>query len=238
MSNSMGTLTSSPPIPKKAVARTALINLDEPSSVILRDCFRQFGIATVPLGGDAAQRLQREKFEACVVRLTNGCANEVLMAARNSPSNRRIVIYGICASLQEALRYSRYGVNALLDDPVDRQAALKVIRSTHLLVLHELRRYVRVPVSAQVSIDLGGRRIAATTQEISAGGMSLRTSAKLSLNQPLEIRFDLGRDSDIRLKASVCWVREADKLVGIRFDMSDERRLAVKKWIDEYLEIG
>src|SRR5574341_2053076 len=54
---------------KKAVATVALIGLEEGASAILRECFKQFGIQTVAVGEDAAQRLKREKFEACVLRL-------------------------------------------------------------------------------------------------------------------------------------------------------------------------
>ena len=130
---------------RKAVATVALIGLEEGASAILRDCFKQFGIRTTAVGGDAIQRLKREKFEACVLRLHETGAEAILEAARTSSSNRRIVVYGICSSAQEALRFSRYGVNAILADPVERQGALRVVRATHLLVINELRRYVRIP---------------------------------------------------------------------------------------------
>ena len=44
-----------------------------------------------------------------------------------------------------------------MDEPLDRQSVLKVVRATHLLVIHELRRYVRIPVVSQVEIDTGNR---------------------------------------------------------------------------------
>src|ERR1700675_1192610 len=130
-SSTSGTLS------KKAVATVALIGLDEAVSGTLRECFKQFGIQTTSVGGgDAIQRLKREKFEACVLRLQEAGAEAILDAARNSPSNRRIVVYGICRNAQEALRLSRYGINAILTDPVERQSALRVVRATHLLVIN------------------------------------------------------------------------------------------------------
>jgi hypothetical protein len=36
------------------------------------------------------------------------------------------------------------------------------------------------------------------------------------------------------VKGSVCWRKS--RLFGIHFDMQDDRRMAVKKWIDSYLE--
>ncbi len=222
---------------KKAVARAALVNVDEASSAVLHDSFRQFGIQTVALGADFAQRLQKEKFEALVLRL-NDEAVEVLEAARNSPSNRRVVIYGIAATSKQALRYSKYGVNSVLGDPVERQSALRVVRATHLLVVHELRRYVRIPIVIQIAMNTETRRLVAHTQEISGGGMSVRASAKLAIGQPVEVVFDLPKRPGIKIASTVCWVRDMDGLAGLRFNADDQRRLPVKDWIEDYLDIS
>ena len=53
-------------------------------------------------------------------------------------------------SAQEAMRYSKYGINAMFQEPVERSAALKLVRATNTLVLHEFRRYVRIPVITEV----------------------------------------------------------------------------------------
>ena len=232
----------SPVIPKKVYARVALVNPDESTAIILRDCFRQFGIRVVLMDDDAAERLQREKFEACVVKLSQPEAGAVLEAARNSPSNSRIVIYGIAANTQEALRFSKYCVNAVLDDPVDRQSALKVVRATHLLVLHELRRYVRLPMLAELevvaTVDGDKETFRATAQEISAGGMSIRTQRMFQKDCPLDITFTLpGAGTAITIRATVCWSRKAQGVIGVRFDAGEEPRITIKRWVDGYLEI-
>jgi len=235
-------VTPSPVIPKKVYARVALVNPDEATAVILRDCFRQFGIRVVLTDEDAAERLHREKFEACVVNLAQPEAGAVLEAARNSPSNSRIVIYGIAGTLQEALRFSKYGINAILDDPVDRQSALKVVRATHLLVLHELRRYVRLPMVTDVDILAGSGpdrdSFRASSHEISAGGMSIATQRTFERDFPVELSFKLpGQPCSICIRATVCWCRKTQGLIGVRFDSSDDQRIAIKRWIDGYLEI-
>ncbi len=232
-------LAPSPVIPKKVFARVMLVNLDEPSAHILRDCFRQFGIRTVVADGDAMHRLCREKFEACVVRLGDPCASGVLEAARTSASNSRIVIYGIATNTQEALKFSKYGINAMLDSPMERQSALKVVRATHLLVVHELRRYVRLPIVTELEVMAENDKYRATSQEISAGGMSMHCSRPLKKEQVVVVTFALtGMMNPITVRASVCWVRSSDSLFGIRFDPADPERLHVKRWIDNYLDIG
>ena len=81
------------------------------------------------------------------------------------------------------MRYSKYGINAMFHEPVERPAALKLVRATHLLVLHEFRRYVRIPVMTEVSLTWCRRASAsrATSIEISSGGMSLKSAEDLPI---------------------------------------------------------
>jgi len=231
--------SSEPIMPKRIIARVLLAGLDEPTSAVLRDCFKQFNIQTVSSNGDTEKRLQKEKFEACVVHLGQSDAESVLSAARNSASNSRIVIYGISRDTQEALRFSKLGINAVINHPVERQSALRLVRSTHLLVVHELRRYVRLPVVTEVKVDYGQNNFRANSVEISAGGMSMKTDIRLAKEQPVEVTFSLPPNGKVVVsRANVCWKREAADMLGIRFDPTDERRLEVKRWIDSYLEIG
>lgn len=218
------------------MATVALVGLEEAPSSILRDCFKQFGIQTTPLEGDIAQRLQRQKFEAMALRLDDA-AEALLLAARSSPSNRRVVVYGIAADPKASLRYSKYCINAILQEPLERQATLKVVRATRLLVINELRIYVRVPILLELNIDSEGRRFKAATQEVSAGGMSLNSEQKLKVGQVVDVSFTLPDGQQVKVGASVCWLRDPD-LAGIRFEATDERRLAVRRWIDDYLGIA
>jgi hypothetical protein len=221
----------------KITARIASIHIDPACNTFLNDCFRQFGITVVPAEGDPILLLNRQKFEACVLRLYDPEADRILKAARNSPSNRRLVVYGIARNTQEALRYSNYGINAVLDEPLDRQSVLKVVRATHLLVIHELRRYVRIPVASQTEFDINGRPIIGTTVEVSSGGISIRCLAPLPKSDAIRLTLSLPGIEKLYVRAYVCWYRESDKVYGMRFDPSDERRLRVRGWIDQYLEI-
>jgi PilZ domain len=222
----------------KITARIASIHIDPACNSFLNDCFRQFGITVVPADDDPVMILNRQKFEACVLRLYDPDADRILKAARNSPSNRRLVIYGIARNTQEALRYSSYGINAVLDEPLDRQSVLKVVRATHLLVIHELRRYVRIPVASQVEIDTGNHTpFAVTAVEVSSGGMSVRSSSPLPKTEVVRLNLALPGLEKLSVRAFVCWYRDSDKIYGLRFDPTDERRLRVRGWIDQYLEI-
>jgi hypothetical protein len=204
-------------------ARAALVALDEPTAHILADCFKQFKISTEMVSADAIGRFNREKFDACVLRLDDK-AEAILCALRESRSNRSAVVFGLAATTRDGLRFSKFGINALLPDPLDRATALKVVRATHLLVVHELRRYVRLPVVTEVVVETGGASLAAASLEISQGGMSLRAA------------FTLPNGLRINISAVVCWRKEREHSFGIRFTPQDPSRAAVKNWVDEYLE--
>jgi hypothetical protein len=236
MEKTLASILPSASSTRKAAARTALVDVKESARALLVECFRQFGIESVAISSNAAERLRREKFEACVLNLGEGAGAEAVMeAARSSPSNSRCVIYGLGGNAQEAMRYSKYGINAMFSEPLERPAAIKLVRATHLLVLHEFRRYVRVPVITEVAVKAAdGTRFTASSIEISSGGMSLKTSEELTLHTNVEISFALMTLPRVTVRGVVSWRKP--KSYGVRFDAADERRHAVKKWIDSYLE--
>ncbi len=218
---------------RKATARTALVGLNESARALLEECFRQFGIEPVTISANAAERLHKEKFEACVLGLGNG-ADMLMEAARSSRSNSRCVLYGVGGNAQQAMKYSKYGINAMFHEPLERQAALKLIRATRMLVLHEFRRYVRIPVMTEVSVIGEKVRFSASSIEMSTGGMSLRTPEDVPVGTNVEVSFSLVTLPRMAVKGVISWRKP--KLLGVRFDQLDERRKKVKVWIDSYLE--
>ncbi len=223
------------PSHRKTVASVALFDLPESSEALLAECFRQFGIETIPLTRADAARLQREKFEACVLPLGES-AGEIIELARGSNSNSRIVIYGLGGTAQDALRYSKFCINAVFHEPLERSAAMKLVRSSRTLVLHEFRRYVRIPVMTEVRLAVNeGGRVTATSQEISTGGMSLKGSHPPEPGSLVEVSFSLLTLPRVCVRGNVAW-KKSNKSFGIRFDANDERRQRLKEWLVAYLE--
>src|SRR5205807_8987122 len=218
---------------RKVTARAALVDLKESSRFLLTECFRQFGIEAVVTSAGSAERLRQEKFEACVINLGPG-AEKVMEAARTSPSNSRLVLYGLGGSAQEAMRYSKFGINAMFQEPLERPAALKLVRATHMLVLHEFRRYVRIPVVTEVQVQ-GAKKFTATTIEVSSGGMSIKSAEEVGPGQAVEVSFALLTLPRVWVRANVTW-RKPKHSFGVRFDNTDDRRRKLKEWIDAYLE--
>lgn len=226
-------LGPSPFITRKTVARAALVGLSEPYRALLAESFRQFKIETVPMSINAGDRLRKEKFEACVLPLVDG-AEAVMESVRSSPSNSRCIVYGVGGSAQEAMRFSKYGINAMFNEPLERPSTLKLIRATRMLVLHEFRRYVRIPVMTEVCIIGDGRKVVGSSIEMSSGGMSVKSSEDFSNGTNVEVSFALMTLPRVNLRGAISWRKT--KSLGVRFDPNDERRLKVKSWIDSYLE--
>jgi hypothetical protein len=219
---------------KKASARAALVDLNESSRFLLTECFRQFGIEAVVTSANASERLRQEKFEACVLHLGPG-AEEIMEAARTSPSNSRLVLYGLGGSARQAMRYSKYGINAMFQEPLERPAALKLVRATHMLVLHEFRRYTRIPIMTEVTVvSNDGHRLSASSIDVSSGGMSLKSAEDMPSGTNVEVSFSLLTLPRVNVRAVVTWRKT--KSFGLRFDAADERRQKIKEWIGGYLE--
>jgi hypothetical protein len=235
MPNSTGVSLAPVSVRRKSVARVALFDLPETSAQLITECFRQFGIETVSIAREQADRLQREKFEACVLPLGE-TAGSIIELARGSLSNSRIIIYGLGGTAQDAMRYSKLCLNAVFHEPLERSAAMKLVRSTRMLVLHEFRRYVRIPVMTEVGILMAdGGRMSATSLEISSGGMSLKGTNVPELGNLVEVSFSLLTLPRVWVRGNVSW-KKGNKSFGIRFDSTDERRQRLKEWIVGYLE--
>jgi c-di-GMP-binding flagellar brake protein YcgR len=118
---------------------------------------------------------------------------------------------------------------------LERPAALKLVRATRILVLHEFRRYARIPVMTEVSVVCAdGRRLSTSSAEISSGGMSLKSVEDISAGTNVDVSFALLTLPRVNVRGVISW--RQPKSFGVRFDSADERRHKIKEWIDSYLE--
>jgi hypothetical protein len=226
-------------IPSTAIkpsSRIALVKLSDSEAELLADVFKPFQIQTRRVPDNAVGTLLKEKFEGCVLRLDDPDAESVLKAARESKSNRGIVLYGIASGMLPAIKFSKYGINAVLTDPLERSNALKAVRATYLLALHEFRRYVRIPIAITVFVRVNGRNITTVSQEISGGGMSLESPDLLPGKLKVEVTFELPGEPSVSMPAEICWRREPSSTIGVRFEPMDSRRQVVRNWIETYME--
>jgi Tfp pilus assembly protein PilZ len=79
-----------------------------------------------------------------------------------------------------------------------------------------------------------GRRVSASSIEISSGGMSIKTGEEFSSGVNVEVSFALMTLPRVIVRGTVSWNKPNS--IGVRFDTNDGRRLKIKSWIDSYLE--
>jgi hypothetical protein len=220
----------------KPSSRIALVRLSDSEAELLADVFKPFQIQTRRVTDNVVETLSKEKFEGCVLRLDDDDAEAVIKSARESRSNRGIVLYGIASGMLPAIKFSKYGINAVLSDPLERSNSLKAVRATYLLALHEFRRYVRIPIAVKVNLRVDGRYVTTLSQEISSGGMSLESPDMLPGKLKVEVTFQLPGEDEVTMPAEICWRREPSSTLGVRFEPMDARRQVVRNWIESYME--
>jgi hypothetical protein len=222
---------------EKIECRVALVDLRPEGAQLMRQIFAQFKIKAVECSAESMQP-RKQKYDACVVRLTDE-AEPLLATIRSSPLNRHMIVYGINTPQSDFKKFSRHGINAVMNHPLERAAAMKTVRATHLLVLHEYRRYARIPVITEVGILHNGARAVGTSVEVSGGGMSLTSPRKLKIGDTIEATLNLPQTKPITVRAVVSWIDEGpESQIGIRYEADDERRREIKNWVEDYLEIA
>lgn len=222
------------PLAKKKPT-VALLSLDQLSRDVLSECFTQHSVDVI--AADDANVLHKEKLEGCVVSLDSPNVEETVAQARNLAWQKRMVIYGVGPGAK-VVGLTKYGINVVLDAPVNRTAAVKAIRGTRLLLFNELRRYVRLPLATPTTIDYGKDRYNVTSLEVSAGGMSLEYKQSCPpANEIVSVSFTVPGARQVSVPAIVCWTDRKSNQFGVRFDPEAQGRETVRAWIEDYLGI-
>jgi DNA-binding response OmpR family regulator len=187
-------------------------------------------------GGD---QLIKRKFDAVIIDcddLQNGL--ELLKGLRQTQSNARSVSFAVVngkTSTQEAFQS---GANFVLQKPLTLLHASRCFNAALNFMVRERRRYFRHPVEMPLRIILSGsQEFAATTTNVSEGGMAIRSFTKLQKAARLECRFTLPQASvSLELKGEVAWV-DASGRAGIRFlEVPQSAQYQLDQWLTEHLQ--
>lgn len=230
----MATAVISPQQHQKSFARAALVGLDPEDVMVLRDCFAAHCIklAMAPVAQPA--RLEHERFECCVVNLVPGC-EPFLEEIRRSKVNRNTALIGARLSAHDLAPYWKYGFNALVDLPLQPEEAVEALRSTCLLTVRHLRRYVRVPFATEVDSLADGVPLKCLSREISAGGIALGVPPEAKKVSSWKLQFLLPTGKTVRISGATCWAKPLEHMIGVLFDPANEQRNDIKSWIESFL---
>jgi hypothetical protein len=219
----------------RSAAKVALIGLKPETAQTFSGTFRNFSIESVVMDNGASKALANNSFRACVIQLGPDCDKLVQRLRQHSG---HIAIMGVCAQPTEMGHYARLGLTALLAEPVDQAAVERIVKGTQLLIAGELRKHVRIPIVLEVEFKPDSAMVlVGLTRELSYGGLSIMTDAEISPDHSGEVALKLPSGQKVTTRATVVWRHHPD-LLGLKFAAEDPQREVIRKWIDEYLELG
>ena len=100
--------------------------------------------------------------------------------------------------------------------------------------MYQLRKHPRIDFELEIAVLAGERDFSACTVQIGGGGLSFRSTEKLSTAEPLQLEFVLPDGRFVVIPAVVWWIREGQ--VGVRFDPASPDRVLVEQWVEHQRE--
>lgn len=158
---------------------------------------------------------------------------EVLAQARQRSANRDAVLM-LATTERDPERFLQRGANLILYKPLTREALERHLRSAHLLMQDERRRYNRHPVQIPVAVRTpDGRQVMGTGFSLSEGGMALQFPERLSTRDLLRLEFVLPQEkAPLQLTGKLAWVN-SDLHTGIRFvQLTPDVREQLRGWLE------
>lgn len=122
------------------------------------------------------------------------------------------------------------GATFFFQKPVDRQKLSALFRIVSAGMLENRRRYMRVPVRAEVACTVGSRAIRGVSWNLSQGGMQVEVGG-LRPNDAVRLSFQLPISvAPIDVAGVVVWANEQRQ--GIQFtDVGPQSQQAIRQFI-------
>jgi hypothetical protein len=174
---------------------------------------------------------------AFVIRLEPG-AEASLSAIRANPEFEDTLIYAVGKPSDILnMHLADFDISVLLPD-LSAPSVAEAVQSTYQLLLHQLRRYARIPIVTAVQLGTGENCVHAISKNVSAGGISVvllssAAAAQIQADTVLQVSFSLP-DSG-RFHLSSVPVMRSEKAASFQFIGSPDQE-ELKDWIDKYLQ--
>jgi len=183
--------------------------------------------------------LGHRKFEAVIVDLELGQQGySILEQVRVSPRNQTAVTFTITSGSPAASSAVKAGSNFVLQRPLSRDSIDRTFRVAYGMIVRELRRSFRCPVSVPVVVQRPGQQdIHCQTLDISEGGLGISSSLVLESGTQVILEFALpGNNGAFCVPAVLCWCDSNGRL-GLRFlNLSSGQKSQLQNWLASRLE--
>jgi len=202
----------------------ALVVDDDPANCeLIQEVLRSADIDSLALthSGQAVTVLAREKFDAIFLDVNMPAPDgiELTRKIRSGGLNVTTPVMIITGEEDRGLlgRAFQAGANFFLYKPIDRHDVLRLIRAAADSVEQERRRYRRIKVSCNVSIQAGDRKLEGKTLDMSFGGMFVPVSSTLPMGTLTQVAIQVPGAPPVYCAARVLRVVGAD-CMGMQFE--------------------
>ena len=221
---------------RKAVPSTlAVVGIDFAHLEIFSSTLKKFGVPVQMATFDPKHALQN--VSAFIVRLDAG-AEAILATIRATQEFEDTLIYAIGTPADVLnMRLADFDISVLLPD-LSPPSVTEAVQSTFQLLLHQLRRYARIPIVTTVQMGTGESCVHAISKNVSAGGISVvflnaAAAVQIQADTVLQVSFSLPNSG--RFHLSSVPVLRSEKAASFQFTGSPDQE-ELKDWIDKYLQ--
>jgi hypothetical protein len=218
-----------------APSTLAAIGIDLAQLEVFTSSLKKFGVPATARTFDPNQL--PKNVTAFIVRLEPGVeATLETIRAKAEFSDTLIYAIGTPADVLN-MHLVEYEISVLLTD-LSAPSVTEAVQSTYQLLLHQLRRYARIPIVTAVQMGTGKNCVHAISKNVSAGGISVvflngAAAAQIQADTVLQVSFSLPGSG--RFHLSSVPVMRSEKAASFQFIGSPDQE-ELKDWIDKYLQ--
>ncbi len=204
-------------------SRVLVVDDDPANCELIQEVLRSVDIESLALthSGQAVTCLAREKFDAVFLDVNMPTPNgiELTKKIRSGGFNVTTPIMVITGEDDRALlgRAFEAGANFFLYKPIDRHDILRLVRATTDSIEKERRRFRRIKVSCNVSIEAGDTKLTGKTLDLSFGGVFVQASGVLPSGTAAQVTINVPSGPPLNFSTRVLRVA-SDDCMGMQFE--------------------
>jgi CheY-like chemotaxis protein len=143
----------------------------------------------------ALARLRDERFDVIFVdmRMPSLDGIEVATCIRSTGANQSTPLVMITGDQDHKLmqRAFQAGINLFLCKPVDRSRIMRLMNAADNFIQAQRRRFTRVKISRNVSLESGECKVKGTSVDLSVGGLSVKSPTMLPIGASVRVGLEL-----------------------------------------------
>jgi CheY-like chemotaxis protein len=209
---------------------------DQPSLELMREVFTSLEAEVCALGDskEAAALINQRRFDGIFLDLEMPSPDGFQLARliRTSSANKTTPIVIVTAVDDKNVMEEAFSIGAtfFLQKPIDRQKLSRLFRTVRGGMLNNRRRYIRVPLRAEVVLSIGSKNLQAVSWNLSEGGMQVEAGG-LRSREKVRLSFRLpAPEVAIEAEGVVAWVGQNRQ--GIQFTtVSEQNQIGIRTFI-------